>query len=98
MGVKKKYSVGDYVMLMRDHPDDNAELFTGDIGVVVVDDKSRCGVNWFKPIGHDCSGRLEGDERKFGWFVEYSDIAPYEAGREIEPPSPEELPDISELF
>ena len=93
-----KFNVGDYVMLLRDHPDDNPELFVGDVGVVVVTDgDKRVGVNWFKPIGHSCSGHLSGDDGNNGWYVDKKDLALSYAPEELEV-LPEDLPDISELF
>ena len=96
---ERKFEVGEYVMLMRDAPDDNAALYAGDIGIVRIYSSSRrVGVNWLRPIGgHDLSGNLVEDESENGWYVDIEDLAPAGPQDSMEIQI-EDLPDLSELF
>lgn len=65
------FSVGDRVILLADHPDENYSLFAGDTGVVLGREaylsKDWVSVKWdgFNN-GHSCGGLCPGDA---GWNV-----------------------------
>ena len=65
-----KFSVGDRVVLVADHPDDNDTLVAGCEGTVVKDqghENNAINVEWdIYCGGHNCSGyAVDG----YGWMV-----------------------------
>jgi hypothetical protein len=72
------FAVGMQVVCIKDHPDRNIAIKTGDTGVVVViqprNNTKPIGVQWDKPCGgHDLRGRCESGR---GWWCPIDYVAP----------------------
>lgn len=80
------FNVGDRVMCVVDHPENNTHIYAGCTGTIVTEPRgNRCGVRWDKYIhGHELDGRCENG---YGWYIDFCDIAPeadFEAATEDE--------------
>lgn len=77
-----EFNVGDRVVSIVNHPDDNESIIEGLSGCVccILDEDVACGdrnigVCWDEPIdgGHDCRGNCEW---RRGWFVYARELEP----------------------
>ena len=71
------FMIGMQVVCIKDHPDQNMEIKTGDTGVVaVINERGRApiGVQWDKPCGgHDLRGKCSA---RRGWWCPIDYVAP----------------------
>lgn len=76
--MKKLFDVGDIVVLIVDHPDNNGVLMAGDVGRIVCCDECGdydYGIEFEKRCSnHGCSGNAE---YHHGWFVYEDQIELY---------------------
>lgn len=75
-----RFTVGDRVVLVSEFADirtgGNRAIPRGSVGTVAKNSSDvRIGVSWDGFYdGHDCDGRLNGDLRNSGWFVDASEL------------------------
>lgn len=95
---KEDFPVGMHVVCVKDFPDGNYSIRSGDTGVVVCVANTRykpIGVQWDHYCGgHDLEGHSE-DER--GWWCPMDFLQPlYDENGEY--PETDELPDLNDLI
>lgn len=67
--MKHKFCIGDRVRLIKNHPEGNRILKTGDLGTVCCFEFNSIGVYWDRSCnGHDC-GNGGTCASGHGWFV-----------------------------
>lgn len=67
-----RFNIGDTVVCMVDHPDNNDFIMAGDTGTVLFCDHGIVGVDWGRNVdGHDCDRRCPYGN---GWNVKESKV------------------------
>lgn len=95
---KVKFQVGDRVVLLVDHPDNNNYLVAGCTGTVCkvfTSIPDTFGVDWDDDIeGHSCDGTCND---RHGWNVDVGDIERLVV-RDITDEDLADMPDVRSLF
>lgn len=85
-----EFNIGDRVVSLVDHPDENDDIVVGVAGYVCfLDDEidemghRNVGVRWDERIcgGHDCHGSCESG---YGWYMYEEELAPEPADEPFE--------------